>query len=297
MTTFLMIRRSDNRLLDLFLDFTRWFTGTKSFVLTSLGKQNGTWAILRSALENFPALTELTLGGEYSYNMELGKVLEILGDMWSSRIRTLKLAGISTSGDSSVLRQLQLQAETASFTTLKIRSFLQTPKVLEDLVRWPASLESFDLKYTFGACYSRTGLSIEWSLNTLQPILAIHRTTLQSISIRCINFGGLTDFDVRDFPNLQELRLSEATTSPRYRNSTADAHLIPNLIAPRLRVFHWDLTLEDQQCSESLGSFAQKEEDFLRAVAHEAIKVKCPLRMLRVTYTPDTWLESDIKYP
>jgi hypothetical protein len=174
---------------------------------------------------------------------------------------------------------------------------MQTPKVLEDLVRWPASLESFDLEYTFGACYSRKGLSIEWSLNTLQPILAIHRTTLLSISIRCINFGGLTGFDVRDFPNLQELRLSDATTSPRYRNYTTDAHLIPNLLAPRLRVFHWDLTLEDQQCSESLGYFSQEEEDFLRAVAHEAIKVKCPLRMLRITYTPYTWLESDIQYP
>ncbi|KAL5337059.1 hypothetical protein BJX70DRAFT_400082 [Aspergillus crustosus] len=291
-------RPSDKRQLDIFLDFTKWFTGIKSFVLTRLGKQDGVWAILRSALENFPTLTELSLGGEYSFEMEMGQVLEALGDMHSSKIRTLALAGFSSNGGTSASKQLQAQAGTASFTALRLRSFMQTPQVLESLVRWPTMLESFDIQYTRGAYYSELGVYTQWDLNTLQPILAIHRTTLKFIGIGGIYIRGLAGFDVRDFPNLQELRLSEATTSPTHQNSAANVRHIPNLLAPRLRVFHWDLNLEDQESLETLDSFAQEQEEFLRAVGNEAIKAKCPLQTLKITYTPhDFTLNAESQYP
>ncbi|KAL4970612.1 uncharacterized protein BDV14DRAFT_195295 [Aspergillus stella-maris] len=282
---------------DTFLDFTTWFTQTKSFDLSSLGKDEKTWDVLRSALANFFNLTELSLRDGDDYTLELGEVLETLGDMRSSTIQSLTLDGISTNFDPLAHGQLEAQAGTASFKTLKLRSFLQTPDVMRALVKWSHTLESFDLHFTFGACYDEMGLYEYWSLATLQPILAIHRTTLRSISIRCINSGGLAGFDMRAFPRLEELCLSEGSTSPHHRDSSLLANLIPNLIAPQLRNFHWDMTLEDQQCAETLYCLQEEEENFLRAVAHAAIEAKVPLRMLRVTYNPDTWLEYEIGYP
>lgn len=122
---------------------------------------------------------------------------------------------------------------------------------------------------------------MDWSLAILQPILAIHKSTLRSISIRCINEPGLDGFDLHDFESLEELCLSYQTT-----NGTADIHLIPNLLAPRLRIFHWDLTLEDQQCNETLECFQQKEEDWLRTLALTAVSQGCPLRGIEITFTP-----------
>ncbi|KAL4956309.1 hypothetical protein BDW69DRAFT_89715 [Aspergillus filifer] len=278
---------------DIFLDFTTWFTQAKSFDLYGPWEDQKTWNVLRSALANFSDLTELSMRD----SLELGKVVDTLGDMRASTIQSLTLDGISTDLDPLECSQLEAQAGTASFKTLKLRDFLQTPEVMEALVKWPHTLESFDLHFTFGACYSKAGLYEDWSLATLQPILAIHRSTLRSISIRCINSGGLSGFDMRAFPRLEELCLSKGATSPHYRDSLIHANLIPNLIAPQLRIFHWDMTLEDQQCMETLYCLQDEEENFLRAIAHAAIEAKVPLRMLRVTYEPDTWLKNEIGYP
>jgi hypothetical protein len=142
------------------------------------------------------------------------------------------------------------------------------------------------------------GLYTDWSLSTLQPILAIHQTTLRYIRIRCINEGGLAGFDVRTFQNLEELCLSSATTNRGGRTNTAEGNLIPNLLAPRLRVFHWDLTFEDQQHVEDLADFAQGEEDWLRTVAYAAMKAKCPLQTLQITFTPLSIVSNcDLVYP
>ncbi|KAL4795374.1 hypothetical protein BDV19DRAFT_168755 [Aspergillus venezuelensis] len=271
-----------------FLDFTTWFTQTKSFDLSSLGKDVKTWDVLRSALANFFDLTGLSMRDGDGYALELGEVLETLGDMRSSTIKSLMLDGISTDLDSLRYSQLEAHAGTASFKTLKLRSFLQTPEVMRALVKWSHTLEFFDLHFTFGARYDEMGLYEHWSLATLQPILAIHRTTLRSISIRCINSGGLSGFDMRSFPRLEELCLSEGATSPHHRDSSLLANLIPNLIAPQLRIFHWDLALENQQCSETFYCLDEEEENFLRAIAHAAIEAKAPLRMLKVTYNPET---------
>lgn len=172
-------------------------------------------------------------------------------------------------------------AGTGRFTTLKLENFLQTPDFLKVLVRWPARLEKFTLEHTYSACYSVIGLYDDWSLAVLQPTLTIHKSTLRTIKIRCINVGGLTGFDLRDFEKLQELSLSYQTT-----RGTTDIHLIPNLLAPQLRVFHWDLTLEDQQCNESFDFFQQNEEDWLRTLALTAIEQGCPLRRIEIKFTP-----------
>ncbi|KAL4881419.1 hypothetical protein BJY04DRAFT_218235 [Aspergillus karnatakaensis] len=290
---------SDNETLEVLLDLTKWFSNTQTFFLSNLGRLDGPWSILRSALMNFSALIELDVSGEHTYDMELGKVIETLGDIRSSQIQTLKLGGVSLDENTSVSKRLlRTLAGTASFTTLELRRFLQTPEILEHLVKWPASLETFKLDYTYGVWHRVNRRYNDWSLSTLQPILAIHQTTLRYISISHIDKGGLSGFDMRDFPKLQELRLSEATTSRGSRNPIAEAHLIPNLLAPRLSVFHWDMTLEVDSHMETIQDFAQGEEDFLRAFAREAIKAKCPLRLLKITYTPEgIGLDPNSKYP
>jgi hypothetical protein len=95
-------------LLEAALDFTEWLTWTKSFTLFGLGKQDNSWALLCSALAEFPTLTRLSLGGGYAYNLELPQLLETLGNMESSGIRTLELDGISTTGDLLGSRKLQV---------------------------------------------------------------------------------------------------------------------------------------------------------------------------------------------
>ncbi|KAH8692381.1 hypothetical protein BGW36DRAFT_387494 [Talaromyces proteolyticus] len=263
------------------MDSVTWFTAAKSLVIMGLGRDERAWILLRSALEHITGLTLLSLRSHIGYNISIPQVVEILSDFKLQDIRTLHLEGISIGGDALSWRKLQEKAGTARFTELELLSFLQTPDVLRDLVRWPAHLEKFALEHTYGSCYSVLGLYTDWSLATLQPILSIHKSTLRSISIRCINVGGLDGFDLREFENLEELSLSYQSTK-----HTADIHLIPNLLAPQLRVFHWDLTLEDQQCNESLGFFEQKEEDWLRTLALTAVTRGCPMRRIEITFTP-----------
>ncbi|KAL4956310.1 hypothetical protein BDW69DRAFT_181707 [Aspergillus filifer] len=176
--------------------------------------------------------------------------------------------------------------DTSTIKILKLRDFLQTPAVLSDLVKWSTVLEVFDLQYvyTLASCGQEQpgvqGLYTESNLQTLQPILELHKHTLRAITLRGLNKSGLTGFDVRGFSNLRELHLSDRATGRH--NMTMN--LIDRLLTPNLCVFHWNLTLEDQEHSEELGSFAQWEEDFLRCFATKAVRKDCPV----------AYIESDI---
>jgi hypothetical protein len=119
----------------------------------------------------------------------------------------------------------------------------------------------------------------------LQPILATQRATLTHIRIQKIFSSGIEDFDMTRFPKLQSLWLSHDLTG-------TDTSLVANLVAPHLRVFHWDQQLEDQQCCETLGSFGQREEDWLQAFAAAAVERKSTLRQIRIYYRPDPYLYS-----
>jgi hypothetical protein len=169
--------------------------------------------------------------------------------------------------------------------------------VLEALVRWPHTLDEIEIEHIFSACYGYPGLYADWSLATLQPIFEIHKSTLRRLSVRCLNAGGLAGFDLRDFPSLEELKLSSRTTASRRLLYTVEYPYVRNLLAPRLRFFHWDLTAEDQQCDEKLYDFAQGEEDLLREFANTALRaaaaVAVPLRELRITFTPDPYVYSE----
>lgn len=63
-----------------------------------------------------------------------------------------------------------------------------------------------------------------------------------------------------------------------------------NLVAPNLEVFHWDMTLEDQQCGERFRSFGQPEEDWLREFAAAARDRKSSLSQIQIEFNPETYL-------
>jgi len=120
-----------------------------------------------------------------------------------------------------------------------------------------------------------------WSLATLLPIFAIHKQTLRSIVVTNICRPGLAGLDLSEFESLEYLRLSDATTG-------CDPALVGNIIdAPRLRTFHWDFTLEDQQHGTGLDAFGQREEDWLRALVDAAVERRSSLRKIMVEFKPD----------
>ncbi|KAL3471340.1 hypothetical protein BJX99DRAFT_263360 [Aspergillus californicus] len=274
---------------DMATDLTRWFTGTQWLAVSGLSRNEHAWSLVQFGLANFPNLSRLYLEAGAMAGLSLPRVFQTL---YSSRINALELHEVSTKGDSVDWRQMEERAGTAAFTTLRLTAFLQTPEVLAHLLRWPAKLEEFSLDFTYGSAYSELGLYDDWSLATLQPILAIHKNTLRSINVTHVNRQGLTGFDLRGFPVLEEISLSSTAsmdTEKGWRCYSFEDHLLANIQPPSLRVFHWDLAFEDQQHQEGLSDFGRKEEDWLRAYGHAAIRRKCPLREIRITYSPASY--------
>lgn len=153
-------------------------------------------------------------------------------------------------------------------------------------MRWTPTLEHFRLDTTYhDYCYIpfHTG---PWSLDTLQSILAIHRTTLRSIDISTIDRPGLSGFDMRPFERLEELRLTPCTMFGSGEIAVVDNHNMALLLAPRLRCFHFDLVFNDQLCRKELDSFGVAEQNWLRVFAHMAVEQNCPLQEIKIELSP-----------
>ncbi|KAF7516711.1 hypothetical protein PCG10_001978 [Penicillium crustosum] len=269
-------------------DFLNWLTAAKSLTFWGFGG-NKAWELLRLGIEYISGCDILSLNASH-YNLHLPFVIDALGDFKSGslpNLQTLKLGGVSIYGDQICQEELREKAGTAPFTKLQLRSFLLTPKSLEALVRWPRRLEEFELKYSFGDDFATSGLYGSWSLATLQPILYTHRKTLRSIKLYGLHKSGFDGFDLREFENLEKLSLASHFSGHQLFKMNEICEPPDSLLAPRLRVFHWDLTLLDQQCGESLRDFGQAEEDWLRLLARKAIKHRCPLRRIEITFNPD----------
>lgn len=161
-----------------------------------------------------------------------------------------------------------------------MRHFTHNLDALEALVMWPARLESFSFRMPCSDYYAGNPALSQYSLATLQSILATQRATLTHIRIQQIFNSGIEGFDMTGFPNLQSLWLSHDLTG-------TDTSLVANLVSPNLRVFHWDQMLEDQQHCETVWSFGQREEDWLRALAAAAVDRRSTLRQIRIYYRPD----------
>ncbi|KAJ5187163.1 hypothetical protein N7449_010157 [Penicillium cf. viridicatum] len=228
-------------------DCLTWLTAAKSLTFWGLeGKK--AWGLLQLATEHISGCNILSLDANYRYNLHLPFVIDALGDFKSGflpNLQTLKLGGVSIYGDQICREELREKTGTAPFTKLQLRSFLLTPKSLEALVRWPRRLEEFELKYSSGDDFATSGLYSGWSLATIAT-----------------DSSGFDGFDLREFENLEKLSLASDFSHPLFnRNESCEPP--DSLLAPRLRVFHWDLTLLDQQCVESLRDFGQAEEDWL----------------------------------
>ncbi|KAL4746854.1 hypothetical protein BDW72DRAFT_183940 [Aspergillus terricola var. indicus] len=276
---------SGNPLYYIANDFTTLFTGVRSLTLFELRGDERAWKLLRQGLCKFRSLTELSLEHATSFDMDLWRVLDMVNELACPQLRTLALYGVTTK-DSSARAKTQRKPRTSRIQSLKLRCFIGTPDDLEELVQWPEILEEFHLEFTFGDSYSDIGAYSYWSLATLQPILAIHKSTLRSIKIRALDTGGLAGFDAREFERLEELSLSSATICRSYKAWKRDDHTLSTLLGPRLRAFALDMTLEDQQHTESLNDFSEEEENWLRALCHLAVRQQLPLREIRIQFAP-----------
>ncbi|KAL3429563.1 hypothetical protein BDV09DRAFT_190015 [Aspergillus tetrazonus] len=274
-------------------DFTTWFTGVRSLTLFELRDNERVWQLLRQGLCKFRSLTELSLRQAYRYDIDFWRVVDMISELAYPQLRTPALYGVNIR-DSSAREKAQRKPRTSRIRSLKLQCFMGTPDDLEELFQWPEVLEEFHLQYTFGDNYSDGGAYDSWGLATLRPILAIHKSTLRSIKIRALNIRGLAGFDVREFERLEELSLSSSIICRLYKAWKHDDHTLSTLVGPRLRSFELDLTLEDQQHCESLGDFGEMEENWLRALAHFAVRQEYPLREIRIQFAPYGYETSDL---
>ncbi|KAJ5355976.1 hypothetical protein N7517_010585 [Penicillium concentricum] len=285
-------------------DCITWLTAAKTLTFWGLEGRKA-WDLLRLAIEQKSSCNSLSLRSTYMYNLELRFVINILGDFKSGflpNLQTLNLHGISLYGDEICQEALREKAGMAPFTRLELRNFLLTPKTLEGLVRWSRRLEEFELRFTCGDDFSTPGLYKGWTLATLQKILSIHRRTLRSITLYAITLytigrPDIDGLDLRQFESLEKLSLSSQISGHQDYKEEETLEPPDGLLAPGLRVFHWDLTLVDQQCSESLAGFSQREENWLRQLARKAIKRGCPLRRIEIKFTPVEWGCNSEVYP
>lgn len=184
----------------------------------------------------------------------------------------------------ALLTREQENTESGPLTMLKVSDFLGQPARLAELVWWPARLEVFDLSVTYNIDYAAIadddGKSPDSGLAMLCEILSAHQATLRILRICNLvttppsspDHPGLSRVDLRSFSALTHLTLSRHTTG-------TDSRTAYRLLAPRLRVFCWDLTGEnclggENLGGETLGDLCQPEEDWLRALTQAATAAK-----------------------
>ncbi|KAH8882180.1 hypothetical protein GQ53DRAFT_462882 [Thozetella sp. PMI_491] len=192
---------------------------------------------------------------------------------------------------------MQRVAGTGTFTDLKLGAFFSTPDALGEMLKWPARLESLTFRFAHRTHHMGMAAFMNWGLDTLHPILFRHKETLRYLRISHLTRGGLDYFNLTEFTGLEHLTLSLALTG------TAHIHLA-NLAAPRLKSFCWDMTLEDQGCSEDLGDFQQREEDWIRALVDMFAERCVPCRHIKIVFTPhpllyfQSWADvEDLRFP
>ncbi|VUC23396.1 unnamed protein product [Clonostachys rosea] len=256
---------------------------TYTFHILVLPTRDDLLYLFRLAIGNLPRLRHLRLH-TYDEAMLALPTLHtgLSGFKLDASLRTLDLSGITHVGTNEDWASIRAQAGTSPLTGLKLRHFTQGLQALEALVLWPAKLTSFDFSLPMSDHYSGEGPLTPYDLGVMQRILSHHKKSLSFIRLQELLHEGLYDFDVTDFHSLKTLSLGHDTTG-------TDTSSINKLVAPNCDVFCWNMIFEDQQHGEDLGSFAQPEEDWLRAFAHVAIARKSALRHIKVIYYPEPY--------
>ncbi|KAH8703114.1 hypothetical protein BGW36DRAFT_422688 [Talaromyces proteolyticus] len=134
---------------DIVKGLIKWSTGTKTFELIrpNFDKTFIVWELLRVGLQQMPSLDDLIVDGRYDiYGVSLSPLFDVLKDVQSSSLQTLKISDISGTGRAASVEDFKEKEGTSRITTLKLSAFSQTPKVLEGLLRWQKKLEVFSLE-------------------------------------------------------------------------------------------------------------------------------------------------------
>lgn len=134
----------------------------------------------------------------------------------------------------------------------------------------------------------------------LQPILD---TQKQSLTHLCIegNYGpGLKGFDLRDFPRLEYLALTDSVFShfDAFRDGRIAPELNARIFAPRLRSFLWVLprggTIRRPKIKDF---FSDKHEERLRYVLQTALHLKEQSKNTGDWHFKRIWVQSSVMAP
>jgi hypothetical protein len=160
-----------------------------------------------------------------------------------------------------------------AISELIISDFGDTPEALQSLLNLPKALQHFE----FGKVHSTP--STWWNLGHFQRLLHGHRESLRSIEIGALG-REMININLLDFTKLETLNLS------RWVFDFTPEIACATLLAPKLRTFIWDFTIEDQH-SESWTSFGQEQRDWITTFAKLAVAQKSALRQIKIVFNPD----------
>lgn len=167
---------------------------------------------------------------------------------------------------------------TASFVSLSLSDYEESPQATAQLLQWPKQLSSF----VFDSFYNNRFFM---DLPMLGSMLLMHKDTLRTVEIGYLSQSGRgRPFDWAQFPNLEVLRLSRWQMAKDLKLSPAEADL---LLAPSLRTFGLSFSIYDQH-SESWTDFGDTEEHWVRDFAKAAIARKAALNKIEIEFHPDS---------
>ncbi|KAH7083822.1 F-box domain protein [Paraphoma chrysanthemicola] len=234
-----------------------------------------TWALLRRMAANFTDLEQIDINRE-CWNLYLTPIFRWLA---CPKLKLLKVHGISGWKEHG---NVELEAEkfrTASFTTLHISEYEETPEATRLLLQWPAKLTELN----FESFYSNPHI-MDYPM--FESWLYIHRETLVHLSIGYLSRAGSRRlFNATLFPNLTYLKLSRWQMDEPVHFS-GDSSQDANILGPALTTFAWDFSIYDQH-SEGWSDFGDAEADWLRGLGDTAVAKKAPLNKIEIVFTPD----------
>ncbi|KAI6749333.1 hypothetical protein HG530_015172 [Fusarium avenaceum] len=251
------------------------------------------------ALASMPRLTRLYIMGDVEY---LPLVRQIATLPSESMLETLDISCTTAiecvqdeyeAQQAAMLQELQSYAGTGPFTRL-LTGFPLGPELLVPLVAWPKRLERLALQI-------KSQITRHSPQNVpLQPILD---TQKQSLTHLCIegNYGpGLKGFDLRDFPRLEYLALTDSVFShfDAFRDGRIAPELNARIFAPRLRSFLWVLprggTIRRPKIKDF---FSDKHEERLRYVLQTALHLKEQSKNTGDWHFKRIWVQSSVMAP
>src|SRR5882757_5295785 len=123
---------------------------------------------------------------------------------------------------------------TASFSTLSLSDYEESPQATAQLLQWSNQLSHFH----FGSFYNNR---FYMDLPMFHSMLLMHKDTLKTIDIGYLSSSGRGRlFNASDFPRLEVLRLSRWEMEENLEFSSTEADL---LLAPNLKTFGWDFSI------------------------------------------------------